>query len=172
MRKSSELLLCPVSRIMTTELPGKRKAEEEISGCIESGHSGSKIWKPTICCVIGRIVKMQFVCTFNLSCSTQLFKMHLLFSHSHACTHTHTCMCTQMQWSCNAKLLVVQLQRLAFMFSACRAAGDQNTNPPQSRSWFTGDWHYHSASLCGGISTVSGVCQEKIRRGKLYDAKI
>lgn len=43
-----------------------------------------------ICCVIGRIVKMQFVCTFNLSCSTQLFKMHFLFSHSHARTHAHT----------------------------------------------------------------------------------
>lgn len=72
-------------------------------------------------------------------------------------THVHT-------QSCNAKLLLVQLQRLAFMFSACRAAGDQNTNPPQSRSRFTGGWHYHSASLCGGICTVSGVCQEKNKR--------
>lgn len=44
------------------------------------------------------------------------------------------------------------------------AAGDQNTNPPQSRSRFTGGWHYHSASLCGGICTVSGVCQEKNKR--------
>lgn len=33
----------------------KRKAGEEISGSIESGHSGSKIWKPMIGCVIGRI---------------------------------------------------------------------------------------------------------------------
>lgn len=48
-----------------------------------------------ICCVIWRKVKMQFVCTFNLSCSTQLFKMHFLFSHSHA--HTHTRAHTELQ---------------------------------------------------------------------------